>query len=247
MRRARERRVDVDRDVAAIGAGEPRRVRAATARARCRRPSCRHPPRGRRPRGAATGCGTRSSAAARSRDRARARTPGRAAPGARRVATITSSASNRSSPGRHDVAVTLAPHAVHADPGPHGERRTGRRTPRGSRPARPSWASRTSFDGNRQPGQADVARRREQPQRVVALTPRVADPVVRVEDHERPPASSAGTRRPQRPAWPAPITIVSNRSTSMSRTSLFGMGRRYGGWPGRLIAGTHQPAAGATW
>ena len=42
--------------------------------------------------------------------------------------------------GRDDVAVALAPNAVHADPGPRRGARTARRTTRGSRPSRPSSA-----------------------------------------------------------------------------------------------------------
>ena len=78
-----------------------------------------------------------------------------------------------------------------ATAGPRGRRSgpgagTGSRRPPGSRPPGPWWGTSGPEPGNAASRQRAVAGRGEQPQRVPALAPGVADPLVGVQDQERP-------------------------------------------------------------
>ena len=90
--------------------------------------------------------------------------------------------------------------------------RTAPRTPRGSRPSRP-WSGTRS----RAPGSASPAGRRgSRASRAAAsptVPPAVAEPLARVEDHERAALLLAGGSRPRGPAWPPPMMTVSYCST----------------------------------
>ena len=137
-----------------------------------------------------SGCGSRSSAAARSPGPARSAKSGRLRllPGARGDHDVVGG--EPVLPGGHDEAVAVARAArrqLHA--GADRQRRTGPRRPRGSRPPRP-WSATTSPCRDAPAGQPVVLGRAVEPQRVEPVAPDVADPVVRVQDQER--AAPAG-------------------------------------------------------
>ena len=216
-------------------------------RSRCRRPSSRRRPRGRRRRGAATGAGTRSSAAARSRvELGREGRDARHAVRARRHDDVVGLEPPLAR--RHDVTGRRPAGARHTNARSGPAARTAPRRPRGSRPSRPSVGKGEPFAGNGRPA-AIVPRRREQPERVLALPPRVADAVVRVQDHERRPPAAGGSRSRARPGRrrsrrcrPAPC-----RHPSIVRLLVVVDGRTLGAGAGRSSTGTSQPATGAAW